>query len=79
MERVSEFQDKIDQFGWSIEVPNSKHSDTAKVYLIRHGLSMYNLRAAEVKAEFGESSPEFEAIMKDCSLIDPDLHPVGVA
>mmetsp|Transcript_29735 Transcript_29735/g.36903 ORF Transcript_29735/g.36903 Transcript_29735/m.36903 type:complete len:186 (-) Transcript_29735:223-780(-) len=32
-----------------------------------------------MSAEYGESSPEFIALMKDPKIIDPDLHPVGVA
>ena len=78
MERIAEYQEKMERYGWNMEVPFSRESDTAKVYVIRHGLSMFNAKAAEVEAEFTKNSPEFQAVQLDTGLIDPDLHPVGV-
>ena len=79
MERVPEFQSDIDTYGFQIEAPVQRTSDTAVFYFVRHGMSMYNYRAAKCKQLHGEDSPEFHANMKDPTLFDPDLHPLGVA
>ena len=49
MDRVAEFQSEIDEFGFPIEAPVQRTSDTAVFYFVRHGLSDYNLRAAKCK------------------------------
>ena len=45
MERLAEFQADIDRYGWPMEVAMAEGNiaaDVAKVFLIRHGLSLYN-------------------------------------
>ena len=79
MDRVAEFQSEIDEFGFPIEAPVQRTSDTAVFYFVRHGLSEYNLRAAKCKQIHGEDSEEFRTNMQDPNLCDPNLHPIGVA
>ena len=50
----------------------------ASFVLIRHGLSEFNLAAMIGADKYGVDSPEFKAIEQDPSLIDPELHPVGI-
>lgn len=51
--------------------------DKTAYILIRHGLSTFNFRNLEVKADFGNGSDEWRALQKDETLIDPELHPAG--
>ena len=42
-------------------------------------MSEFNYQAFKCEKEHTKESPEFAAIMKDRSLCDPSLHPIGVA
>lgn len=59
MERLPEFQNDIDQFGWTLETPSSRTSDTAKFIFVRHAMSEYNYRAYKCKYFHTDKSPEF--------------------
>lgn len=42
-------------------------------------MSEYNYLSFKNEKTYGKQSPEFISIMKDRSLCDPNLHPIGVA
>ena len=46
--------------------------------LIRHGLSTFNQKQAEVKTKYGADSPEYASVKNDLSEIDSELHPIGI-
>ena len=79
MERLPEFQSEIDEYGWTVEAPVQRTSDTAVFYFVRHGMSGYNYQSFKCEKQYTKDSPEFHAIMKDPTLCDPELHPIGVA
>ena len=79
VERLPEFQSEIDEFGWNVDAPPQRESDSAKIYLVRHGMSMFNYRAFKAEKQYTKQSPEFTAIENDIGVIDPELHPIGVA
>lgn len=47
--------------------------------LLRHGLSMFNLKHLEALKDFGPESDEVKAVFNDPDGWDPELHPVGIA
>ena len=51
--------------------------DKTAYIMIRHGLSYFNHKILDAKAEFGDGSKEWQAVLEDPSLMDPELHPAG--
>ena len=47
--------------------------------MVRHGMSEFNYRAFKAEKQFTKQSPEFTAVENDVGVIDPNLHPIGVA
>ena len=52
-------------------------SNTANVFLIRHGVSWHNYKSWDLAKKFGNPSPEHDALESDFEMTDPDLHPLG--
>ena len=59
VERLPEFQSEIDEFGWNVDAPPQRTSDTAKLYLVRHGMSEFNYRAFKAEKLYTKQSAEF--------------------
>ena len=62
VERLPEFQSEIDEFGWNVDAPPQRESATAKIYLVRHGMSEFNYRAFKAEQLYSKESPELAAI-----------------
>jgi broad specificity phosphatase PhoE len=50
----------------------------ADVLLIRHGFSEFNYRHLILKKDGGKDGQPFQELKGDPSVIDADLHPIGV-
>ena len=65
------------EFKVNMDAPIRRESTTAKILLIRHGLSMHNFKSLQADKLHGKDSAEKQALEKDPRMVDPDLHPLG--
>jgi len=73
-------EEKIALFNLNITTPPMEEGELEKapVVLIRHGLSMFNLKHLEAVHIHGKGSEGARAVETDTEGIDPGLHPIGI-
>ena len=77
-DEMESFLETMKEQNLSIDVPIKKKSDTAKIFLIRHGVSMHNYNSWKIQKEFGKGpSEQMDSLEMDMNMIDPVLHPLG--
>jgi hypothetical protein len=77
-EPAGEYDDLIERLNIPMNTNENPHSDLAPVILIRHGLSMMNIKFMEAGFDYETESPEKLKLESDPSLIDAELHPIGI-
>ena len=61
-----------------MSTPPMEDLDSSSYVLIRHALSAYNYSHLVYATKYGKDAPETRAIEVDPSIMDAELHPVGI-
>jgi hypothetical protein len=62
----------------TIEAPDPVALEKAKVLLIRHATTNFNVVHQQVVKDFGLESEEFRSLKNRRDLIDPDINEIGI-
>jgi hypothetical protein len=66
------------QYKIEVNAPKIDPKTESKVIVIRHGLSKMNFSYIEQDMTHKKDTPEYQALLSDPSLIDAELHPIGI-